>query len=329
MNLVPVDALDITVIVDNVTDGLSSTIPAARSEMRALMAAARPAGSASCLCCAAHGLSLLVTVMIEGSQRTLLFDTGPDATVFERNVARLGIDLGAADELFLSHGHWDHCGAALLALDAIRARSGRRTTPVHAHPGMFRARGLRLGPDRVTWMDEIPSIRELTEFGGDVSTETSAAGILGGAAYSSGEIPRTTAFERGMPGHVARLDDGTVVPDEEIVDERWLGVHVRGLGLVLLTACSHAGIGNIVAHARAALRDVPLYAIVGGLHLAGSNEVHLEPSVEAVVASGATLLAPGHCTGWRAVTALAHRHPGDLQPLAVGMRLTIGADTSA
>jgi 7,8-dihydropterin-6-yl-methyl-4-(beta-D-ribofuranosyl)aminobenzene 5'-phosphate synthase len=132
-----------------------------------------------------------------------------------------------------------------------------------------------------------------------------------------------------MPGHVARLDDGTVVPDEEIVDERWLGVHVRGLGLVLLTACSHAGIGNIVAHARAALRDVPLYAIVGGLHLAGSNEVHLEPSVEAVVASGATLLAPGHCTGWRAVTALAHRHPGDLQPLAVGMRLTIGADTSA
>ena len=37
-----------------------------------------------------------------------LFDTGPDEPIFERNVIRLGVDMGGVDAMKLSHGHWDH-----------------------------------------------------------------------------------------------------------------------------------------------------------------------------------------------------------------------------
>ena len=55
----------------------------------------------------------------------------------------------------------------------------------------------------------------------------------------------------------------------------------------------------------------------------GPNEQHIDPSVDAIVAAGVSLLAPGHCTGWHAAAELAKRHIGAIQPLAVGMRLRL------
>lgn len=319
--LVPVDEMEITVIVDNVTDGLSTTLPEATSEMRTLFASGRTGASSSCLCSAAHGLSLLVTTRVDARSHTMLFDTGPDSSVFERNVSRLAIDLGSVDEVFLSHGHWDHCGAALLALDRIRALSGRATTPVHVHPSMFRSRGITMPDGSVSWMDEVPSLEELTAFGASPVGGIEPRVILAGTVFSSGEVPRVTDYERGLPGHVARTADGGAEPDERIDDERWAAVEVEGLGVVVLTACSHAGIGNILEHARHAFGGTPLHAVVGGLHLAGPNEQVIGPSSHAIEASGASIVAPGHCTGWRATAALSQRLSGRVQPLAVGMRL--------
>ena len=57
------------------------------------------------------------------------------------------------------------------------------------------------------------------------------------------------------------------------MDERFVAVNVRGKGLVVLTACSHAGVVNVLTHARTCFADQPLHAVLGGLHLSGSNEV--------------------------------------------------------
>lgn len=54
----------------------------------------------------AHGLSLYV----ETEKHKLLFDVGPDHTIFE-NAEKKGIDLGLVDLVVISHGHWDHGGA--------------------------------------------------------------------------------------------------------------------------------------------------------------------------------------------------------------------------
>jgi 7,8-dihydropterin-6-yl-methyl-4-(beta-D-ribofuranosyl)aminobenzene 5'-phosphate synthase len=44
------------------------------------------------------------------TRRTLLFDTGPEEDIWERNVKRLKPNLAAIDRIHLSHWHRDHSG---------------------------------------------------------------------------------------------------------------------------------------------------------------------------------------------------------------------------
>ena len=84
------------------------------------------------------------------------------------------------------------------------------------------------------------------------------------ASHVSGEIPRVTRFEKGLPGqHRKTLDGKGWEVDELVMDERFLAVHVEGKGLVVFTACSHAGVINVLKHAKSSYPDVPLYALVG------------------------------------------------------------------
>jgi len=48
--------------------------------------------------------------LIEGLEKTILFDTGGDGGVLLSNMGKLGIDPGKVDIVFLSHEHWDHVG---------------------------------------------------------------------------------------------------------------------------------------------------------------------------------------------------------------------------
>ena len=68
--LTPVDSVDVHVLVDNVTDNLSSVPSFVETELAALGRRRRGSWvvSGSCLCCAAHGLSCLITTQI-GSTR--------------------------------------------------------------------------------------------------------------------------------------------------------------------------------------------------------------------------------------------------------------------
>ena len=53
--------------------------------------------------------------LIEGVGRTILFDAGADAAVFQRNVDALKVDLARADFVFVSHDHTDHTGGLTAA----------------------------------------------------------------------------------------------------------------------------------------------------------------------------------------------------------------------
>ena len=142
MPLAPVDRLEIQILVDNATDMLSSTPSFVESEAAGMVRRGIRVMAAKCLCCAAHGLSCLITAYRGDKRHAVLFDTGPEEYAFERNTTRLDADLGAVESIVLSHGHADHAGAMLLALGMIRGRNGGRDVPFYAHPGMFMTRGV-------------------------------------------------------------------------------------------------------------------------------------------------------------------------------------------
>ena len=315
-----VDKLEIHILVDNATDMLSSTPAHVEHEGAGLMRRGIRMMGGKCLCCAAHGLSCLLTAERGGVRHTLLFDTGPEEYAFERNVTRLAADIGAVESIVLSHGHWDHAGAMLLALNMIRGRNGGKEIPYYAHPDMFRTRAVKMPNGSYRQMEDIASVEELTSFGARVVVTREPQTLLDNMFHVSGEVPRVTGYERGYPGQVRRTLDGKDwEPDELLIDERWIAVNVKGKGLVVLSACSHAGVVNVLTHARDTFPGVPLHTVMGGLHLSGANEAVIPQTVEGLKQFGLKTIAAGHCTGWRAMSALANAF-GDqvLAPSAVG-----------
>lgn len=323
--LAAVDSLDVQILVDNVTDSLSSVPSFVETEFAGL---GRRRGAAwvlggACLCCAAHGLSCLLTIRVGDRSRAVLFDSGPEDRTFEQNVSRLGVDLGPVEAMVLSHGHWDHAGAMLRALQLVRDRNGGRDVPCYMHPDMFRSRAAKLADDSFRPMEDVPSVADLEAHGGHVISTRTTQTIAGDTVFVSGEIPRVSGFEPGLPGQHRRTEDGKGwEPDELLMDERFIAVNVHGKGLVVLTACSHAGVINVLSHARESFPGVKLHAVLGGLHLSGLNERIIPQTVKALDAFDLEVIAAGHCTGWRAMTALANAFgDGKLAPLAVGKRL--------
>ena len=321
-----VDRLEITILVDNTTDSLSSNPDFVETEFSFLRRHGMKWLSGKCLCCAAHGLSCLITANRGGEARTLLFDTGPDDWVFERNAMRLGAPLGNVEALVLSHGHWDHAGAMPRALQMITQQNGGKNVPVFLHPEMFALRATRGKDGGFALMEKVPSVDVLTGNGGDVVVTRDEQTVLGDAFHISGEIPRVTPFERGMPGQHRQMADGSWVLDELLPDERFVSVNVAGKGQVVFTACSHAGLINVLTAARARFPEVPLYGVFGGFHLSGPTEAIIPETVAALAQFDLKLIAAGHCTGWRALNALATAYGDALVPSAVGKRYVIQPD---
>lgn len=111
-------------------------------------------------------------------------------------------------------------------------------------------------------------------------------------------------------------------PDPLIMDERFVAVNLASKGLIVFTACSHAGVVNALRHARECFPDVPLHAVVGGFHLSGPNERTIPQTVEAMREFDLACVAAAHCTGWRAVGALATAFGRAVVPASVGKRYT-------
>jgi 7,8-dihydropterin-6-yl-methyl-4-(beta-D-ribofuranosyl)aminobenzene 5'-phosphate synthase len=264
-------------------------------------------------------LSCAITAWRGDTAHTLLFDTGPDPWVFERNVERLGFNMGSVDGIALSHGHWDHCGAMLRALEMIQLSSGGRAVPTYMHPDIYRTRAMKAPDGSMRPFDDIPTQPMLEQQGAVVDHSKEAQLILDDLFYVSGEIPRVTAFETGLPGQYRRTEDGSDwEPDPLLMDERFVAVRVKDKGVIVFTACSHAGIVNVMTHARDCLPDAPLYGVLGGFHLSGANERIIPETVDAMRAFDLKSIAAAHCTGWRAVSALAAAFGAAVTPSAVG-----------
>ena len=134
----------------------------------------------------------------------------------------------------------------------------------------------------------------------------------------SGQVARTTGFEIGMPIHQARSDGGWK-PNPRIEDDQNVVANVRGLGLVVVSACSHAGAVNVLRHARAITGVEAVAGFVGGLHLTGGLfESIIEPTAAAFAELGVARVVPGHCTGWRAVHRLERVVPDAFVQPSVG-----------
>jgi 7,8-dihydropterin-6-yl-methyl-4-(beta-D-ribofuranosyl)aminobenzene 5'-phosphate synthase len=317
VGLLPVDEITVTILVDNFFDALLAsaegvTRPSPASGV--VMAPQFESGRTVAGLRAEHGFSALVTVRRGSTESMLLFDTGASPDGLAVNAERLALDLGGLQGVVLSHGHFDHAGG----FDGLARLRGRSGLPLTVHPAAWTRRRLA-PPGRQPF--ELPTLSPaaLAREGFQLIERRQPSVLVDGSILITGEVERTTGFERGMPPAHQAWNGRDWHHDAEVIDDQALVVHVRGQGLVVLSGCGHAGIVNIVRHAMR-LTGVPqLHAVIGGFHLGGpAFEPIIAPTVLALTELAPAMVVPGHCTGWRAQHTLAAALPDAWVPSSVG-----------
>lgn len=92
----------------------------------------------------------------------------------------------------------------------------------------------------------------------------------------------------------------------------------------MFTGCSHAGVVNASRHALELGNGAPLYAVMGGYHLADVEAQQIQATAQDLKALDVKVLLTGHCTGWRAKFEIQRVMPeGSLVPSFVGSRFVL------
>lgn len=307
-----VDQVQITTIMDNSFDRLMTSTEVVKRVRLGPNPFARPQPIAE------HGFSVLIQVKRGDREGVVMFDTGLTPRHLLYNLDALEIQTSAIQAVVLSHGHADHA----MGLLGLAQRLGNRHLPLILHPEAYLERKLvfpngeehSLPPPRKADLER-EHIRIIEEVGPSMLVED--------MILISGEVARTTAFERGYPIHSARRSHGWE-PDPLIHDDQCAIIHVRRKGLVIITGCGHAGIINIVRNAQKITGIATVYAIMGGFHLNGPL---FEPIIPATIAAlqeiNPCYLVPGHCTGWVATHQIARALPDAFIANSVGTTLVL------
>jgi len=308
LNLPAVDGVEITTIMDNSLDLIMTSTPIAHR-----FAPQHHGGFTVDQLRAEHGVSLLITVIDAGKRSTILFDTGvtPDGAL--HNLGILGIDLGSIAAIVLSHGHTDHTHG----LDGFLDKLGKRRMPILLHPDAFLKRRIVYNDNSVMDLPP-PSLHDLEREGIELLVERGPSFLINGTVLVTGQIERTTDFEKGIKNQQAEID-GTWQPDPWVYDDQAIVIHVRNKGLVVLTGCGHAGVINILQQVRSQTGIEQIYTLMGGLHLSGALfEPIIPQTIDALQEIRPAVIVPAHCTGWRATQRIAQEMPEAYTPNSVG-----------
>lgn len=308
-----VDAVDVTIVVDNFIDIL---MPGTETAVRAPLFFD---WSDREQLVAEHGYALLLTVHQGIRTETILYDAGLGRKTAVHNMDVLGIHIDDIRAMVLSHGHADHHGG----LEGMFQRVGRRRMPLVLHPDAWLERKV-VFPTGVEVRMPPPSHNDLDREGWQVVEERAPSLLLDGMVLVTGQVDRVTDFEKGFPLQYVQTKQGWE-KDTWIWDDQAVVCNVRDKGLVVLSSCSHAGVINVLQNARRLTGIDRIYGFVGGLHLTGSLfELIIPRTVDELAAINPAVIVPGHCTGWKATNELIRRFPSAYTQTSVGTRLHFG-----
>ncbi|KAF6816743.1 hypothetical protein CMUS01_12225 [Colletotrichum musicola] len=342
MRLKEIDSLEVAVIVTDELDPISPSpnpdvkhashflgIPVSDVNDPRTRGGAAAEMKMSSICCAAHGLSLMITAKCGDSTRTLLFDAGPEEEAWERNAMRMKANINQVDHIMLSHYHRDHSGGLLRAITMVKeGRNQSDELVVDLHPDRPEYRGIAT-PHGPICLEADPAPSEVEQAGARVLLSQDAHSVLDDMFVVSGEISRTTDYEAGLPGGLRFVpsseaeNGGSWVKDEQIMEERYVMCNVKGKGLVIFTGCGHAGVINTIRDAQRLSGVETVYCVSGGYHMSDASPEKLQRTVQDMVELSPRVLHGGHCTGWRFKTEMEKIKPGIVVPCTVGMTYTL------
>jgi len=247
--------------------------------------------------------------LVEYGGKRILFDTGNSPDILARNARAKGADLSKLDFVVMSHRHGDHMGgmACLLSVNPkVRIYAPREGFGVYGSdlPGSFYRRDESLPPERRYYDGTPPDVMRF------------------GSAWPGAHFELIDKLTEIAPGiHVIAL----VSDKPGTLELRELSLVIDTPdGAVIVVGCSHPGIDKIV---EAALQVNPrVHVVAGGLHLVVSKDEEIDRIVTALRDTyKVAYVAPGHCTGEPAFTALKKAFGDRYLYAGVGTTILLGA----
>lgn len=238
--------------------------------------------------------------LVEVDGRRILFDTGAKTDVVLKNAQTLKIDLGNVPDVVLSHWHWDHVGGLMTLRRDVMAKHPSALARTHVAQGFFDS---RIGtPPGVELNQMIRTKPEYEHTGGAFVIHAKPVELQPGV-WLTGPVPRRHP-ERNWSGSVqVKTASGT---REDTIDDDMALVIDTERGLVIVTGCGHAGVINIIEHARAFIRPAPVHALIGGVHLFRATDETLRWTVGKMREFGVQNFVGAHCTGIETVYRIRH-----------------------
>jgi 7,8-dihydropterin-6-yl-methyl-4-(beta-D-ribofuranosyl)aminobenzene 5'-phosphate synthase len=322
MQVVPINKVSITLLMDNITDRLLPNSLHAHRPPLGKDEKFLPAPIAE------HGFSALIETEVNNNsdsgspqRNTYLFDAGTSENGVIFNSDLFGINLQNIDAIVLSHGHFDH----FTGLQSV-AKQISRPVKLYAHPDAFLKRW-DIFPDGTKLINPVLDQAALEQYGMIVQKNEGPSGLPeqekdnGPYLIVSGQIPRETSYEKGFPLQYAEVEGKGLVHDPLIKDDQALVANVEDKGLVIISGCGHAGIINTINYAKKLGGTEKIHAVLGGFHLSGAlHEDAIEPTIRALQDADPDYIVPCHCTGWKATNAIIQRMPQKFIQPSVGTR---------
>lgn len=241
------------------------------------------------------------STIIQYRGKTILFDAGTDASVFETNLRSLEIDLSKVDIAIVSHGHYDHIGGFDYLL------SVNPNIKIYL-PNDFFSLG---APVKFPFRETEPGVsktlpKEQQYFRGERVVEGIVTVPTG--RFWKADAEYVTEAKEVLPGitiipTTSRLMGTFIKYPPFDQNPQFIGMPELSVsfateeGEIVLAGCSHSTIETIVEEVRK-IRPGRIRLVAGGFHLIPyAREYIAELAKRMQEDYGVESVAPAHCTG--------------------------------
>ena len=236
--------------------------------------------------------------LVEVDGYRVLFDTGARPETVLQNAKDLNIDLSQVTDVVLSHSHGDHTGGLLTLRKAMMIKNRDALSRVHVGQGIFDNRYVKDGTENKS---EMPALRKAYEATGGVFIIHQEPQQIQPGVWLTGPVKRRYDEQNWSKG--AFVDSAAGRTEDTLKEDMSMVINADD-GMIVLTGCGHAGIGNILAQSQEMVPNTKVHAVIGGLHLFEADETKLEWSAEKMREAGVQYLLAAHCTGIEATYRL-------------------------
>jgi 7,8-dihydropterin-6-yl-methyl-4-(beta-D-ribofuranosyl)aminobenzene 5'-phosphate synthase len=267
------------------------------------------------------------STVVEYGGKTILFDAGTDARVFESNLKALKIDLRKVDIAIVSHGHYDHTGGFDYLL------SVNPKVKIYAPNDFFSLGAPIKFPFRETEPGAARTLpKEMQYFGGESVVEGMLTVPTG--RFWKSDVKYLTEAEEVLPGvtiipTTSKLM-GTFIkypPFEE--NPQFVGMPELSVsfatekGEVIVSGCSHTTIETIVQETKK-VRKGKIHLVVGGFHLIPYKREYIEGLAKRMKEEyEVESVAPAHCSGHLGFSIFQKTFGDKYRFFGLGERITL------